>query len=205
MLLLASCILQHHFHPTCLGLTVPAWAKLGHATSWVHVLKGCTGLCVFHIPLYARALCCLRSIGSHWMRAFCLLLAPLHLGSKNYLPNWEWERVAHSLVLSVTHCPQGRVLCLEDQETWKIKQLQWRQEAQKLKVILDYIEGSRPTWKTRVLVSKEINEWGNKECLKKSASRSALVSAVRPSRFKSRSCHFNTFVIFFIGKWFSLT
>lgn len=28
----ASCALQHLFQATCLGLTVPTWAKLGHAT-----------------------------------------------------------------------------------------------------------------------------------------------------------------------------
>lgn len=201
VLLLASCILQHHFHPTCLGLTVPAWAKLGHATGWVHVLKGCTGLCVFHILLYAWALCCLRSIGSHWMRAFCLLLAPLHLGSKNYLPNWEWARVTDSLVLSVTHCPQGQVLCLEDQESWKIKQLQWRQEAQKFMVILGYIEGSRPTWETRDLVSKEINEWVNKQVRLKKCYWSLQLDLVGSNLDPV------TLILlwFFIGKWLSLT
>jgi hypothetical protein len=42
LLALASCALQHLCHATCLGLTVSTWAKLGHATGWVHVLKGCT-------------------------------------------------------------------------------------------------------------------------------------------------------------------
>lgn len=47
-LVLASCALQHLFQATCLGLTVPTWAKLGHATGWAHVLKGCTWR-TFHV------------------------------------------------------------------------------------------------------------------------------------------------------------
>lgn len=32
LLALASCALRHLFQATCLGLTVPTWAKLGYAT-----------------------------------------------------------------------------------------------------------------------------------------------------------------------------
>lgn len=157
-------------------------------------------MCVPHSPLCTSPM--LSQV--HWVTldtCFLFIIGTSSFGSKNYLPNWEWARVTHSLVLSVTHCPQGQVLCLEDQETWKIKQLQWRQEAQKFKVILGYIEGSRPTWETRDLASKEINEWANKQVHLKKCYWSLQLELI------GSNLDPGTWILlwFFIGKWLSLT